>query len=107
MLQSIAFWKRISISVTMIALLLFSVTDIFAQGQTKNDQTTRIQTIRAIQEANDHYYEKRYADAIKAYQALLKNELEQSQKDSMRLMLGQSHAKLGEDKEARRIFKRL
>ena len=107
MLQSIAFWKRISISVTMIALLLFSVTDIFAQGQTKNDQTTRIQTIRALQEANDHYYEKRYADAIKAYQALLKNELEQSQKDSMRLMLGQSHAKLGEDKEARRIFKEI
>ena len=107
MLQSIAFWKRISISVTMIALLLFSVTDVFAQGQTKNDQTTRIQTIRAIQEANDHYYEKRYADAIKAYQALLKNELEQSQKDSMRLMLGQSHAKLGEDKEARRIFKEI
>ncbi len=107
MLQSIAFWKRISISVTMIALLLFSVTDIFAQGQTKNDQTTRIQTIRAIQEANDHYYEKRYADAIKAYQALLKNELEQSQKDSMRLMLGQSHAKLGEDKAARRIFKEI
>ena len=107
MLQSIAFWKRISISVTMIALLLFSVTDIFAQGQTKNDQTTRIQTIRAIQEANDHYYEKRYADAIKAYQALLKNELQQSQKDSMRLMLGQSHAKLGEDKAARRIFKEI
>ena len=107
MLQSITFCKRISISVTMIALLLFSVTDIFAQGQTKNDQTTRIQTIRAIQEANDHYYEKRYADAIKAYQALLKNELEQSQKDSMRLMLGQSHAKLGEDKEARRIFKKI
>ena len=107
MLQSIAFWKRISISVTMIALLLFSVTDVFAQGQTKNDETTRIQTIRAIQEANDHYYEKRYADAIKAYQALLKNELQQSQKDSMRLMLGQSHAKLGEDKEARRIFKEI
>ena len=107
MLQSIAFWKRISISVTMIALLLFSVTDIFAQGPTKNDQTTRIQTIRALQEANDHYYEKRYADAIKAYQALLKNELEQSQKDSMRLMLGQSHAKLGEDKAARRIFKEI
>ena len=107
MLQSITFCKRISISVTIIALLLFSVTDIFAQVQTKNDQTTRIQTIRAIQEANDHYYGKRYADAIKAYQALLKNELQQSQKDSMRLMLGQSHAKLGEDKEARRIFKEI
>ena len=107
MLQSITFWKRISASVLIISILLFSVTNVFAQVQTKNDQTTRIQTIRAIQEANDHYYEKRYADAIKAYQALLKNELQQSQKDSMRLMLGQSHTKLGEDKEARRIFKEI
>ena len=107
MLQSIAFWKRISVSVLIISILLFSVTDLFAQEQQINDTTSRIKTLRAIQEANDHYYEKRYADAIKAYQALLKNELQQSQKDSMRLMIGQSHAKLGEDKEARRIFKEI
>ena len=109
MLQLIANLKRISISVPIITLLLFvgPCTDVFAQAQPKNDQAARIQTLNAIQEANDLYYERNYAEAIKAYQSLLKTELTQTQKDSMRLMLGQSHAKLGEDAEARRIFKEI
>ena len=109
MLQSIAYLKRISISIPIITLFLFvgTYTDVLAQTQPKNDHEARLQTLNAIQDANDHYYERNYAEAIKAYQALLKTELTQTQKDSMRLMLGQSHAKLGEDAEARRIFKEI
>ena len=55
MLQLIANLKRISISVPIITLLLFvgPCTDVFAQAQPKNDQAARIQTLNAIQEAND------------------------------------------------------
>ncbi len=108
MLQSITYLKRISISLPIITLFFFicigTSTNVFAQVQPKDDPAVRIQTLNAIQDANDHYYERRYAEAIKAYQTLLKTKLTQTQKDSMRLMLGQSYAKLGEDVEARRIF---
>ncbi len=109
MYKSIAAWKRIVISAQILILLLFVGIDVFAQEQPNNTQTQqeRIQTIRDIQAANDNYYERRYAEAIKAYQALLKKEITQNQKDSMRLMLGQSYAKLGEDKEARSILKEI
>ena len=111
MLQSITYLKRLSISVSIITLFLFisigTCTDVNAQVQPKDDPAARIQTLNAIQDANDHYYERRYAEAIKAYQALLKTKLTQIQKDSMRLRLGQSYAKLGEDAEARRIFKEI
>ncbi len=105
--KSIAAWKQIVISAQILTLLLYVGTGVFAQVQPNNvqKQQERIQTIRDIQDANDHYYDRRYAEAIKAYKALLKKELTQNQKDSVRLMLGQSYAKLGEDKEARRIFK--
>ena len=109
MLQTITYLKRISILVPIITLLFFVGTcpNVFAQGQPNNDQVARTQTLNAIQDANDHYYERNYAEAIKAYKVLLKTELTQTQKDSMRLMLGQSYAKLGEDAEARRIFKEI
>ncbi|MDE0635118.1 MAG: tetratricopeptide repeat protein [Candidatus Poribacteria bacterium] len=110
-LQSIACLKQILISVPIITVFLFisigTRTDVFAQVQPKDDPAARLQTLNAIQDANDHYYERRYAEAIKAYQALLKIKLTQPQIDSMRLMLGQSYAKLGEDAEARRIFKEI
>lgn len=110
-LQSIACLKQILISVPIITVFLFisigTWTDVFAQVQPKDDPAARLKTLNAIQNANDHYYERRYAEAIKAYQALLKIKLTQPQIDSMRLMLGQSYAKLGEDAEARRIFKEI
>ena len=75
------------------------------QIQPKKDKAQlRLETIRAIQKANDHYYEKRYAEAIEAYQTLLKNELTVSQRSSMRLMLGQSYVKLSKDAEAKKIL---
>ena len=68
-----------------------------------------------IEAAHDHYHERRYTEAIKAYEALIEKgipnaddshtPLQQSQKDSLRLMLGQSYAKTGEDAAAQRLFR--
>lgn len=70
-----------------------------------------------VEAAHDHYHEKRYTEAIKAYEALIENgiprldgiyiPLRQSQRDSIRLMLGQSYAKIGEDPAAQRVFKEI
>ena len=68
-----------------------------------------------VEAAHDHYHERRYAEAIKAYEALLEKgivnpdgsytPLRQNPKDSIRLMLGQSYAKTGEDAAAQRVFR--
>ena len=70
-----------------------------------------------VETAHDHYHEHRYTEAIKAYEALIENgiprfdgtyiPLRQSQKDSIRLMLGQSYAKVSEDPAAQRVFKEI
>ena len=70
-----------------------------------------------IEAAHDHYHERRYAEAIKAYEELLEKgspisndsytPLRQSQKDSVRLMLGQSYAQVGEDPAAQRVYKEI
>ena len=70
-----------------------------------------------VEAAHDHYHERRYEEAIKAYEALLEKgipkpdgtytPLRQSQKDSIRLMLGQSYTKVGEDPAAQRIFREI
>lgn len=70
-----------------------------------------------VEVAHDHYHERRYAEAIKAYEKLLEKgiprgnntytPLRQSQNDSIRLMLGQSYAKIGEDPAALRIYKEI
>ena len=95
----------LGIPIIMVFIITSTFNFVLAQRQSTNDQTERIKTLNAIQDANDHYYQKRYAEAIKAYQALLKTTLSQTQKDSMRLMLGQSYSKLGEDAEARKVLK--
>lgn len=77
---------------------------VSAQNQINIDQAERVKTINAIQDANNMYYDRNYREAINAYKALLKTDITQSQKDSMRLMLGKSHAKLGEDADARSIY---
>ena len=71
----------------------------------------------SVETAHDHYHERRYAEAIKAYEELLEKgiprgndtytPLRQSQKDSIRLMLGQSYAKVGEDPAAHRVYKEI
>ena len=70
-----------------------------------------------VETAHDYYHERRYAEAIKAYEDLIEKgipksdgtyiPLRQSQKDSIRLMLGQSYTKVGEDPAAQRIFKEI
>ena len=70
--------------------------------------------LEPVEAAHDHFHERRYAEAIKAYEELLEKgipnpndtytPLRQSQKDSIRLMLGQSYAKIGEDPAAQRVF---
>ncbi|MYI94322.1 tetratricopeptide repeat protein, partial [Candidatus Poribacteria bacterium] len=92
-----------------IILLAICITNTgLAQIQPKNDSAqSRLETIRAIQKANDHYYEKRYTQAIEAYQTLLKSDLTVSQKGSIRLMLGQSYGRLNKDAEAKKILTEL
>ena len=100
--------RLISIYFFILIISIGLTNNVIAQLQPNNDEVTaRIDTIRAIQKANDHYYEKRYAEAIKAYQTLLKGKLTENQKGSMLLMLGQSHVKLNEDTEAKRILSEL
>ena len=98
----------ISLLFCLLLLIIGITSNINAQKQTEIDElNSRVETLKAIQKANDHYYEKRYAEAIKAYQTLLKGKLTESQKGSMLLMLGQSHVKLNEDTEAKQIFSEL
>ena len=88
-----------------ILMCLSSICDtVSAQNQNNINQDARIKTIKAIQDANNLYYDRNYREAIDAFKTLLKTELTESQKDSISLMLGQSHAKLGEDADARSIF---
>ena len=102
--------------------LLFLITlgdssDTFAQVQ--NVPSTPVVPLISdpIEAAHDHYHERRYPEAIKMYEELLEKgiqrdtdtyiPLRQSQKDSIRLMLGQSYAKIGEDPAAQRVFKEI
>ena len=58
----------------------------------------------AIQNAHDFYYSQEYSEAVEAYQALLKTPLHQHSKDAIRMNLGQSYAKLGDDALALQNF---
>ena len=95
-------------SLIIAFLILIGVSSVCetvsAQNQINIDQEARVNTINAIQDANNLYYDGSYREAINAYKALLKTDITQDKKDSMRLMLGRSHAKLGEDADARSIF---
>ena len=57
-----------------------------------------------IQNAHDFYYSQEYSEAVEAYQALLKTPLRQHSKDAIRMNLGQSYAKLGDDALALQNF---
>ena len=89
----------------------------FAQVQRVPTTSTARPLLDPVEAAHDHYHERRYTEAIKAYEALLEKgianddgshtPLRQTQKDSIRLMLGQSYAKTGEDAAAQRIFREI
>ncbi len=108
----------------VIFLFLLSLTVAIGEHSYTFAQVQRVPTTPAgrpmldpVEAAHDHYHEGRYAEAIKAYEALLEKgipnqdgsytPLRQSPKDSIRLMLGQSYAKTGEDAAAQRIFREI
>ena len=105
-----------------ILTLLFLITTgnnsyTLAQVQNGPSTSTAFPISDPIETAHDHYHEGRYAEAIKMYEELLEKgiprdtdtyiPLRQSQKNSIRLMLGQSYAKIGEDPAAQRVFKEI
>ncbi len=96
---------QVTFRICILLIVICIVNTGFTQIQPKNDTVqSRLETISAIQKANDHYYEKRYTQAIEAYQTLLKGNLTVSQKGSIRLMLGQSYGRLNKDAEAKKIL---
>ena len=114
MQQRIIFLSILSVS---LAIVIGVQRGAFAQVQ----RAPTVQEVRPLLEpveaAHDHYHERRYIEAIKAYEALIekgipkpdgsRTPLRQSQKDSIRLMLAQSYAKTGEDAAALRIFREI
>ena len=111
-------YRRVIFLSTLSLFLLTTVTHyVFAQVQGSSTSPAALKLLERIEAAHDHYHEQRYTEAIKAYKALLENgvansdgsrtPLEQSQKDSIRLMMGQSYAKIGEDAAAQRVFREI
>ena len=111
-------YRRVVFLSILSLFLLTTVTHyVFAQVQRSATPSTALELLEGIEAAHAHYHEQRYTEAIEAYQKLLENEgtnsdgantqLQQSQKDSIRLMLGQSYAKIGEDAAAQRVFREI
>ena len=101
-----------------IITLMFSIVVIDSPYTLAQVRTTPINPVlEPVEAAHDHFHERRYAEAVKAYEELLEKgipkgndtytPLRQSQKDSIRLMLGQSYAKIGEDPAAQRVFREI
>ena len=111
--------QRLVNFLSILTLLLLSIVvdspHTFAQVQSAPNNPAVNPVLDPVEAARDHYHERRYAEAVKAYEELLDKgipigndtytPLRQSQKDSIRLMLGQSYAKVGEDPAAQRVFK--
>ena len=100
-----------------LAIVIGAQRCAFAQVQRTLTPQTGQPSLDAVEAAHDHYHERRYTEAIKAYEALIekgipnpdgsRTPLRQSQKDSIQLMLGQSYEKTGEDAAALRIFREI
>ena len=110
--------RRVGLLLILSLFFFTAITPyIFPQVQRGTTTPTEPPLSDPIEAAHDHYHEQRYTEAIEAYQALLENggtnndgartPLQQSQKDSIRLMLGQSYAKIGEDAAAQRVFREI
>lgn len=98
-------------------MILGNSLQTFAQVQVPGSTPSVTPASDPVEAAHDHYHEHRYTEAIKAYEELIENgiprldgtyiPLRQSQRDSIRLMLGQSYAKVSEDPAAQRVFKEI
>ena len=105
------------LSILSLFLLTTVTHSVIAQVQRNATPSAELKLLERIEAAHAHYHEQQYTEAIEAYQALLENritdsddantQLQQSQKDSIRLMLGQSYAKIGEDAAAQRVFREI
>ena len=105
LLQSPPQPMRTGTGLGVLLCLLFLIPTYFLTPLTTFAQPAPIKEDRiAIQNAHDFYYSQKYLEAIKAYQALLKTPLHQHSKDEIRMNLGRSYAKLGDDAMALQSF---
>ena len=96
---------KIGIRWGIFLYLLFLIPTYFLTPLTTFAQSPPIKEDQiAIQNAHDFYYSQKYSEAIEAYQALLKTPLQQHSKDAIRMNLGGSYAKLGDDAMALQSF---
>ena len=84
-------------------ILVFLLISVATDAQNQNNQ----EDYDAIQSAHQFYYDRRYSEALEAYQGLLKKTLNENTKDSIRINMGQCHAKLGDDTSATRILQEI
>lgn len=107
----------LSILFLFLAIAIGAQRCAFAQVQRTPPVQKVSPLLDVVEAAHDHYHEHRYVEAIAAYEALIEKgipnadgshtPLQEVQKESIRLMLGQSYAKTGEDAAAQRIFREI
>ena len=96
---------RVGIRLRALLCLLFSIPTYLFIPLATFAQAPPIKEDRiAIQNAHDFYYSQKYSEAIEAYQVLLKTPLHQRSKDEIRMNLGRSYEKLGDDAMALQSF---
>ena len=104
-LQSPPQLTRVSMRLRVFLCLLFSITTCLLIPLATFAQAPPVKEDRiAIQNAHDFYYSQKYSEAIEAYNALLKTPLQQHSKDAIRMNLGRSYEKLGDDAMALQSF---
>ncbi len=101
----------------LLPFLVIDGPNVFAQIEFTPNNPTVVPALDPVEAAHDHFHERRYVEAIKMYEELLEkgvprggntySPLQQSQKDSIRLMLGQSYSEVGDDPAAQRIFREI
>ena len=96
---------RVGIRLRVLLCLLFLIPTYLFIPLATFAQAPSIKEDRiAIQNAHDFYYSQKYSEAIEAYQVLLKTPLHQRSKDEIRMNLGRSYEKLGNDAMALQSF---
>ena len=104
-LQNLPQPTRVGIRLRVLLCLLFLIPTWLFTPLTTLAQTPPIKEDRiAIQNAHDFYYSQKYSEAIEAYKALLGTPLYQHSKDAIRMNLGRSYEKLGDDAMALQSF---
>ena len=96
---------RVGVRLRGLLCLLFSISTLLSTPLAAFAQAPPIKEDRiAIQNAHDFYYSQKYSEAIEAYQAILKTPLHQHSQDAIRMNLGRSYEKLGDDAMALQSF---